>query len=125
LDVPFDEALLAKGEHSVGEYERYCIFGNDNYPCVLELNITKWVLRKKVVPMALRLRCNMGVARVMEGKYFLCGGIDSFGEKPSRASYVYYTVTNKAIEVGKMACKKHQFAICGNAKFVYIFGGRN
>ena len=24
-----------------------------------------------------------------------------------------------------MACKKHQFAICGNSKCVYIFGGRN
>lgn len=28
--------------------------------------------------MALRLRCNMGVAKIVEGKYFICGGIDSF-----------------------------------------------
>lgn len=122
--MSFDETVI-KVDTNVGEYERYCIFGNDNYPCILELNISKWVLRKKVVPMAMRLRCNMGVLKVMEGKYFLCGGIDSFGEKPSKASYVYYPGTNKAIEVDKMACKKYEFAICGNSKFVYIFGGKN
>jgi hypothetical protein len=75
--------------------------------------------------MALRLRCYMGVAKVVEGKYFICGGIDSFGEKPSKASYIYYAGTNKAIEVGKMKSKKYQFAICANSKFVYIFGGKN
>jgi hypothetical protein len=57
--------------------------------------------------MALRLRCYMGVAKVVEGKYFICGGIDSFGEKPSKASYIYYAGTNKAIEVGKMKSKKY------------------
>lgn len=91
----------------------------------MELNISKWVLRKKVVPMSLRLRCNMGIVKVMDGKYFLCGGIDSFNEKPSKASYIYYTGTNKAIEVAKMSSKKYQFAICGNSKHVYVFGGRN
>ena len=75
--------------------------------------------------MALRLRCNMGVAKIVEVKYFICGGIDSFQEKPSRASYIYYAGTNKAIEVAKMACKKHGFAICATPKFVYIFGGKN
>ena len=125
LEVNYDETLLSKNDASVGDYERHCIFGNDNYPCILELNVSKWVLRKRVVPMVLRLRCNMGVAKIVEGKYFLCGGIDSFGEKPSRASFIYYTGTNKAIEVDKMACKKHQFAISGNSQNVYIFGGRN
>ncbi len=67
----------------------------------------------------------MGVAKIVEGKYFICGGIDSFQEKPSKASYIYYAGTNKAIEVTKMACKKHSFAICATPKFVYIFGGKN
>lgn len=74
--------------------------------------------------MALRLRCGMGVAKVVEGKYFLCGGIDSLGEKPSRAAYLYYSGTNKALEVAKMSCKKHDFAICLLGKHVYLFGGR-
>jgi hypothetical protein len=47
--------------------------------------------------MAMRLRSGMGVVRVVEGKYFLCGGIDSLGEKPSRAAYLYYAGTNKAL----------------------------
>lgn len=47
--------------------------------------------------MAMRLRCHMGVAKVVEGKYFVCGGIDSLQEKPSKASYIYYAGTNKAI----------------------------
>ena len=67
----------------------------------------------------------MAVAKILEGKYFICGGIDSLGEKPSRASYIYYPGTNKAIEVDKMASKKYQFTICANNKNVYIFGGKN
>ena len=67
----------------------------------------------------------MGVAKLKEGKYFVCGGIDSYNEKPSRASYVYYSGTNKAIELDKMRSKKYNFAICGNSKNVYIFGGKN
>jgi hypothetical protein len=47
--------------------------------------------------MTLRLRCGMGVAKVVEGKYFLCGGIDSLAEKPSKAAYLYYAGTNKAL----------------------------
>jgi N-acetylneuraminic acid mutarotase len=67
----------------------------------------------------------MGVAKIIEGKYFLCGGIDSLNEKPSKAAYVYYPGTNKALEVAKLASKKYNFAICANSKFVYIFGGKN
>ncbi len=74
--------------------------------------------------MSMRLRSGMGVVRVVEGKYFLCGGIDSLGEKPSRAAYLYYAGTNKALELPKMARKKHDFAICLVNKQVYIFGGR-
>jgi hypothetical protein len=33
LEVQFDEILPSKID--VGEYQRYCIFGNDNYPCIL------------------------------------------------------------------------------------------
>ena len=53
------------------------IFGTDDYPSIYELNITKWVLKRKNVPMALRLRSFMTVAKVKEGKYFIAGGIDS------------------------------------------------
>lgn len=83
------------------------------------------MLKKRAVPMALRLRCGMGVAKIVEGKYFLCGGIDSLNEKPTKAAYFYYPGTNKAIEVAKMSSKKHGFAICASAKCVYIFGGKN
>lgn len=98
LEVPYDEAILAKDTISnAAEFERYHIFGDDNYPCILELNLNKFVLRKRAVPMSMRLRCGMGVVRVVEGKYFLCGGIDSLEEKPSRAAYLYYAGTNKAL----------------------------
>jgi len=52
--------------------------GNDQFPCILEINLSKWVLKKKPVPMSLRLRCHMTVIKVKEGKYLICGGIDSF-----------------------------------------------
>lgn len=47
--------------------------------------------------MVMRLRCHMGVTKIVEGKYFLCGGIDSMEEKASKAAYIYYAGTNKAI----------------------------
>lgn len=47
------------------------------------------------------------------------------GQKASKASYIYYAGTNKAIEVAKMKNKKINFAICSSLKFVYIFGGKN
>lgn len=96
LEVNYDEALLSKQENAA-DFERYHIFGNDNFPCILELNLSKFVLKKRAVPMALRLRCGMGVAKIIEGKYFLCGGIDSLNEKPTKAAYFYYPGTNKAI----------------------------
>lgn len=83
------------------------IFGSDDYPCIFELNITKWVLKKKYVPMSLRLRSFMTVIKVKEGKYFVGGGIDSYFEGPSKAAYLYYSGTNKAIEIGKMKQKKY------------------
>lgn len=75
--------------------------------------------------MSLRLKSHMGVAKIVEGKYFICGGIDSIGEKASKASYIYYAGTNQALEVDKMHSKKYLFAICATGKFVYVFGGKN
>lgn len=121
----YDETIIAKQENIGNDFDRYHIFGNDNFPCILELNLNKWVLKKKAVPMTLRLRCNMGIAKIVEGKYFICGGIDSHSEKATKASYIYYAGTNKAIEVAKMNAKKYSFSICANQKFVYIFGGKN
>ena len=89
------------------------------------MNIDKWVLKKKAVPMALRLRCHMAVAKVMEGKYFIGGGIDSNEEKPSKAAYLYYPGTNKAIELPKMRTKKSRATAIAAGQFVYVFGGRN
>ena len=101
------------------------MFGNDQFPCILEINLSKWVLRKKAVPMALRLRCHMTVAKIKEGKYLIMGGIDSFNEKCSRAAYLYYAGTNKAIEVQKMNQKKFEMACCVYKESAYIFGGRS
>lgn len=39
----------------------------------------------------------MTVVKIKEGKIFIGGGIDSYYEKPSRAAYIYYPGTNKAI----------------------------
>jgi hypothetical protein len=47
--------------------------------------------------MSLRLRCHMTIVKIKEGKYLIAGGIDYFDEKCSRASYIYYAGTNKAI----------------------------
>lgn len=44
----------------------------------------------------------MVATKIKEGKIFMAGGIDSYFEKPSRAAYIYYTGTNKAIEIAKM-----------------------
>lgn len=82
------------------------IFGTDDYPSIYELNTTKWVLKRKNVPMSLRLKCFMTVAKIKEGKYFIAGGTDSCFEKASRAAFLYYSGTNKAIEIGKMKQKK-------------------
>lgn len=57
--------------------------------------------------MALRLKCHMTIVKIKEGKYLIAGGIDSFNEKCSKASYLYYAGTNKAIEVEKMNQKKY------------------
>ena len=40
------------------------IFGSDDYPCIYELNTTKWVLKRKNVPMSLRLRSFMTVVKI-------------------------------------------------------------
>jgi hypothetical protein len=63
IEVKFDESLIVKPE-PVNDFERTHIFGNDQFPCILEINLNKWVLRKKSVPMALRLRCQMTVTKV-------------------------------------------------------------
>lgn len=47
--------------------------------------------------MSLRLRSHMSVSKIKEGKIFIGGGIDSFEEKASKAAYIYYPGTNKAI----------------------------
>jgi hypothetical protein len=47
--------------------------------------------------MALRLRCFMTATKIKDGKIFIAGGIDCYFEKPSRAAYIYYPGTNKAI----------------------------
>jgi hypothetical protein len=49
----------------------------------------------------------MTVIKIKEGKYLIAGGVDSFGEKCSKAAFLYYAGTNKAIEVGKMNQKKY------------------
>jgi hypothetical protein len=100
------------------------IFGSDDYPCIYELNTAKWVLKRRNVPMALRLRSFMTAAKIKEGKIFIGGGIDSYFEKASRAAYIYYPGTNKAIEIAKMREKKFGFAVCCCPNYVYIFGGQ-
>lgn len=57
--------------------------------------------------MSLRLRSHMSVAKIKEGKIFIGGGIDGYYEKASRAAYIYYPGTNKAIEIAKMKEKKY------------------
>ena len=101
------------------------MFGSDDYPCIYEINISKWVLKKKNVPMALRLRCFMSATKIKDGKIFIAGGIDCYFEKPSRAAYIYYPGTNKAIEIAKIKQKKYAFAACTLNNFVYIFGGQD
>ena len=39
----------------------------------------------------------MSAAKIKEGKIFVAGGIDSYEESASRAAYIYYPGTNKAI----------------------------
>lgn len=74
--------------------------------------------------MALRLRSSMIVIKVKEGKYLILGGIDSFNEKCSRAVFLYYAGTNKAIEVEKITQKKYEMAHAIYGDNTYIFGGR-
>ena len=125
VEVDFDQTLLHKVDQSAQHYQRYQVFGNDNYPCILELNTDKWVLKKRPVPMAIRLRCQMAVAKIVEGKYFVAGGIDSNEEKPSKAAYLYYPGTNKGIELSKMRSKKYKATAIAAGRFVYVFGGKN
>lgn len=66
----------------------------------------------------------MTIAKIKEGKYFLAGGIDFYYEKASRASFLYYSGTNKAIELGKMHQKKYDFSATVVNDVIYIFGGR-
>lgn len=35
LEVVYDETLLSKVDTNVGDFERYHIFGDDNFPCIL------------------------------------------------------------------------------------------
>lgn len=65
LEVVYDETLLAKDTNPAADFQRYHIFGDDNFPCILELNLNKFVLKKRSVPMTMRLRCLMGVARIV------------------------------------------------------------
>lgn len=51
------------------------------------------MLKKKNVPMQLRLRNYMTVVKVREGKIFIAGGVDSYFEKPTKAAYIYYPGT--------------------------------
>lgn len=47
--------------------------------------------------MALRLRSYMSATKIKQGKIFIAGGIDCYNEKSSRAAFIYYPGTNKAI----------------------------
>ena len=64
------------------------IIGSDDYPCIYELNTAKWVLKKRNVPMSLRLRSYMTSTLIKPGKIFIGGGIDSYMEKASRSAYI-------------------------------------
>ena len=124
LRLSFESHGQAEAHNEVCPEARY-IFGTDDYPCIFELNTAKWVLKKRSVPLSLRLRSHMTAVTIKQGKIFIAGGIDSYYEKASRAAYIYYPGNNKAIEIPKMKEKKFDFAacVCGNA--VYIFGGRS
>lgn len=74
--------------------------------------------------MSLRLRSSMTIAKIKEGKYFLAGGIDAYFEKTSRAAYLFYSGTNKVIQIGKMKEKKFEFSATVYQDKIYIFGGR-
>ena len=52
------------------------------------------------------------------------GGVDLYFESTSKAAYLYYSGTNKAIEIGKMKQKKYEFAGVAHENSIYIFGGR-
>lgn len=95
MNVEHEELAPPKNEQYPDE--RICLFANDETPCILEINLTKNICKKKAVPMTLRLRSYMGSVLVKPGKHFLCGGTSQYFEKASKSTYIYYMATNNCV----------------------------
>lgn len=78
----------------------------------------------KAVPMSLRLRSHMGSVLVKPGKHFICGGVNQYYEKASRATFFYYASTNNCVEQTKMMEPRYSFGCCMLDNYVYVFGGK-
>ena len=100
------------------------MFSTDSSPFILDINFTRLSVIKKPVPMALRLRSHMGCQQIKPGKYWIGGGVSEFYEKPTRCCYLYFVISNKAIEQPKMISARYSFATCVYRDEVYVFGGK-
>ena len=66
----------------------------------------------------------MSAALLSPFKYFVCGGVSEYYEKPTRSSYIYYSHTNHCIEQPRMISPRYKASICVYNEEVFVFGGR-
>ena len=64
IELTYDTDKSAVAASDLAKGESKFIFGSDDYPCIYELNTTKWVVKKRSVPMSLRLRSFMTAIKI-------------------------------------------------------------
>ncbi len=99
------------------------MFGTDFYPILYFYKGKDLYVTSNSVSMKLRLRKQMGILRISEDEYFLCGGIDTFEINSTKATFNYKVSSKSVEELDKMPMKKYKFGLIKHKNHIYSIGG--
>jgi hypothetical protein len=69
--------------------ENMLVYGTDFYPILYFYRSNDLFVTSNSISMKLRMRKFMGILRLSEDEYFLCGGIDTFETNATKATFKY------------------------------------
>jgi len=100
------------------------LFGDENASFILEINFTQKFAVERPIPTSLKLHGHQGTARLQDGTYFLCGGIDKNSKYVSMNAYIYDPQQNTARKLAKMSQHRFTCNVVPHNGAIYVIGGR-